>query len=145
VLTTTLLLHLGCVAPPPPAAAAQTGHAAPLIAEDVNEIIQAHAARFDAAINYDRDFDFDYFGFKTLERSYLLRINDAVAERPQHMFMRVAVGIHKTNVDAALETYELMSQRFFTHATPTLFNGGTPRPQLSSCFLLTMKEDSIDG
>lgn len=82
---------------------------------------------------------FDYFGFKTLERSYLLKVNGAIGERPQQMYMRVAVGIHKGDIDAAIETYELMSQRFFTHATPTLFNGGTPRPQLSSCFLLTMK------
>lgn len=88
---------------------------------------------------------FDYFGFKTLERSYLLRTHGEVAERPQHMFMRVAVGIHKDDIDSAIETYNLMSQRYFTHATPTLFNAGTPRPQLSSCFLLTMKDDSIDG
>lgn len=123
----------------------KTGAPAPLIAEDVNDIIQRNAAKLDDAIDYQRDFDFDYFGFKTLERGYLLRINDAVAERPQQMFMRVSIGIHKEDVDAAIETYNYMSQRFFTHATPTLFNAGTPRPQLSSCFLLTMKDDSIDG
>ena len=109
------------------------------------EIIAANAERLDAAMHYERDFDFDFFGFKTLERSYLLRIKDEVAERPQQMYMRVAVGIHKHDIDKAIETYDLMSLRFFTHATPTLFNGGTPRPQLSSCFLLTMRDDSIDG
>lgn len=124
---------------------AQTGEPAPLISEEVNSIIQANAGTFDAAMRYDRDFDFDYFGFKTLERSYLLRIDGEVAERPQQMYMRVCVGIHKADIAAALESYELMSQRYFTHATPTLFNGGTPRPQLSSCFLLKMKDDSIDG
>ena len=104
-----------------------------------------NADRLDGAIIYDRDFEYDYFGFKTLERSYLLRVHGKVAERPQQMIMRVAVGIHKTDIDAAIETYNLMSQGFFTHATPTLFNAGTPKPQLSSCFLLTMKEDSIEG
>ena len=94
---------------------------------------------------YDRDFEYDYFGFKTLERSYLMRCDGDIAERPQHMIMRVAIGIHGSDVDAAIETYELMSQKYFTHATPTLFNAGTPRPQLSSCFLLAMKEDSIEG
>jgi len=123
----------------------KTGEPAPLISEEVNTVIQANAETFDNAMRYDRDFDFDYFGFKTLERSYLLRIDGEVAERPQQMYMRVSVGIHKGDIAAALETYELMSQRYFTHATPTLFNGGTPRPQLSSCFLLKMKDDSIDG
>ena len=123
----------------------KTGAPAALIADDVAEIIEKNAARLDAAMRYERDFDFDFFGFKTLERSYLLRINNEVAERPQQMFMRVAVGIHKADIDAAIETYDLMSSRFFTHATPTLFNAGTPRPQLSSCFLLTMRDDSIDG
>jgi len=123
----------------------KTGAPAALIAEDVAEIIEKNAARLDAAMHYERDYDFDFFGFKTLERSYLLRINNEVAERPQQMFMRVAIGIHKADIDSAIETYDLMSQRFFTHATPTLFNGGTPRPQLSSCFLLTMRDDSIDG
>lgn len=123
----------------------ETHKPAPLIAEDVNEIIQANKDRLNSAIVYDRDFEYDYFGFKTLERSYLLRVHGKIAERPQHMIMRVAVGIHKTDIDAAIETYNLMSQGFFTHATPTLFNAGTPKPQLSSCFLLTMKDDSIEG
>lgn len=123
----------------------KTGLHAPLIAEDVHEIIQKNAQILDSTIIYDRDFGYDYFGFKTLERSYLLRLNGKVAERPQHMLMRVAVGIHKEDIDAAIETYNLMSERWFTHATPTLFNAGTPKPQMSSCFLLTMKDDSIDG
>lgn len=123
----------------------KNGEAAPLIADDVFEIIMANAARLDSEIVYDRDFDYDYFGFKTLERSYLLRVNGRVVERPQHMLMRVAVGIHKSDVAAAVETYHLLSQRWFTHASPTLFNAGTPRPQLSSCFLVAMKSDSIEG
>lgn len=123
----------------------KTGLHAPLIADDVHEIIQKNAQILDSTIIYDRDFGYDYFGFKTLERSYLLRLNGKVAERPQHMLMRVAVGIHKEDIEAAIETYNLMSERWFTHATPTLFNAGTPKPQMSSCFLLTMKDDSIDG
>lgn len=123
----------------------KTGENASLIHKDVFEVIQANAARLDAAIDYSRDFDYDYFGFKTLERSYLLKTEGKVVERPQHMIMRVAVGIHSNNIDAAIETYNLMSERWFTHATPTLFNAGTPKPQLSSCFLLTMKDDSIEG
>ncbi len=123
----------------------RTGHKAQLIADDVMQIIEEHAALLDSTIIYDRDFAFDYFGFKTLEKSYLLKINGKVVERPQHMFMRVAVGIHKNNIDSVIETYNLMSERWFIHATPTLFNAGTPKPQLSSCFLLTMKSDSIDG
>jgi ribonucleoside-diphosphate reductase alpha chain len=123
----------------------KTGKQAPLIATDVAEIIQANAQILDSTIIYDRDFGFDYFGFKTLERSYLLKLYGKVVERPQHMIMRVAVGIHKEDIDAAIETYNLMSERWFTHATPTLFNAGTPKPQMSSCFLLTMKDDSIDG
>lgn len=107
--------------------------------------MQENRERLDAAIIYDRDFEFDYFGFKTLERSYLLRMNGKVVERPQHLFMRVAVGIHGNDIDAAIETYNLMSERWFIHATPTLFNAGTPKPQLSSCFLLSMTEDSING
>jgi ribonucleoside-diphosphate reductase alpha chain len=118
---------------------------APLIADDVYEIIKKNAQELDSTIIYDRDFGYDYFGFKTLERSYLLRINGQVVERPQHMIMRVAVGIHKDDIASAIETYNLMSERWFTHATPTLFNAGTPKPQMSSCFLLTMKDDSIDG
>ncbi|KAJ1918697.1 ribonucleotide-diphosphate reductase subunit rnr1 [Mycoemilia scoparia] len=117
----------------------------PMIADSIYEIIKKNADQLDAAIDYNRDFNYNYFGFKTLERSYLLRINGKVAERPQHLIMRVAVGIHGEDISAAIETYNLMSQKFFTHASPTLFNAGTPRPQMSSCFLLTMKDDSIDG
>ena len=117
----------------------------PLIADDVMEVIQNNAEVLDSTIIYDRDFGFDYFGFKTLEKSYLLKINGAIAERPQHMYMRVAVGTHKHDIENVIKTYDLMSERWFTHATPTLFNAGTPKPQMSSCFLLTMKEDSIDG
>ena len=123
----------------------KTGHAAPLIADDVYEIIRANADELDSTIIYDRDFGYDYFGFKTLEKSYLLKIDGSVAERPQHMLMRVSVGIHKSDIAQAIKTYELMSERWFTHATPTLFNAGTPKPQMSSCFLLTMQDDSIDG
>jgi ribonucleoside-diphosphate reductase alpha chain len=122
-----------------------TGKRTPLIAEDVYEIIQKHAELLDSSIIYDRDFAFDYFGFKTIEKSYLFRVDGKVAERPQHMYMRVALGIHKEDIDSVIATYNLMSERWFTHATPTLFNAGTPKPQMSSCFLLTMKEDSIDG
>lgn len=123
----------------------KTGKKAPLIADDVYQIIKKNAQELDSTIIYDRDFGYDYFGFKTLERSYLLKINGKVAERPQHMVMRVAVGIHKDDIASVIETYNLMSERWFTHATPTLFNAGTPKPQMSSCFLLTMKDDSIDG
>ncbi len=123
----------------------KTGKKAPLIADDVHEIIQKNAQELDSTIIYDRDFGYDYFGFKTLERSYLLKLNGQVAERPQHMVMRVAVGIHKDDIASVIETYNLMSERWFTHATPTLFNAGTPKPQMSSCFLLTVKDDSIDG
>ncbi len=122
-----------------------TGRKMPLLADDVMEIIDANAELLDSSIIYDRDFGFDYFGFKTLEKSYLLRIDGEVSERPQHMYMRVAIGIHKEDVENAIKTYHLMSERWFTHATPTLFNAGTPKPQMSSCFLLTMKDDSIDG
>ena len=122
-----------------------TGKRTPLIAEDVYEIIQKNAELLDSSIIYDRDFAFDYFGFKTIEKSYLFRVDGKVAERPQHMYMRVALGIHKEDIDSVIATYNLMSERWFTHATPTLFNAGTPKPQMSSCFLLTMKEDSIDG
>jgi ribonucleoside-diphosphate reductase alpha chain len=122
-----------------------TGKSLPLIADDVMQIIEEHADILDSSIIYDRDYGFDYFGFKTLEKSYLMKVDGRVAERPQHMYMRVAIGIHKNNIDEAIKTYHLMSERWFTHATPTLFNAGTPKPQMSSCFLLTMKEDSIDG
>ncbi|KAI3427512.1 Ribonucleoside-diphosphate reductase [Psidium guajava] len=123
----------------------RSGLKSPLIADDVYEIIMKNAARLDSEIIYDRDFDYDYFGFKTLERSYLLKVQGKVVERPQHMLMRVAVGIHKDDIDSVIKTYHMMSQRWFTHASPTLFNAGTPRPQLSSCFLVCMKEDSIEG
>jgi ribonucleoside-diphosphate reductase alpha chain len=123
----------------------KTGQLASLISEDVYQIVMDNAQILDSTIIYDRDFGYDYFGFKTLERSYLLKLNGKVAERPQHMLMRVAIGIHKEDIDSAIETYNLMSERWFTHATPTLFNAGTPKPQMSSCFLLTMKDDSIDG
>jgi ribonucleoside-diphosphate reductase alpha chain len=123
----------------------KTGKHLPLLADDVWQIIQDNAELLDSTIIYDRDYGFDYFGFKTLEKSYLLRLDGKVAERPQHMFMRVAVGIHKEDIESAIKTYHLMSERWFTHATPTLFNAGTPKPQMSSCFLLTMKDDSIDG
>uniref|UniRef100_A0A453QUS1 Ribonucleoside-diphosphate reductase n=1 Tax=Aegilops tauschii subsp. strangulata TaxID=200361 RepID=A0A453QUS1_AEGTS len=123
----------------------RSGLLSPLIAEDIYEVIMKNAARLDSEIIYDRDFDYDYFGFKTLERSYLLKLGGVVVERPQHMLMRVSVGIHKDDIDSAIRTYHLMSQRWFTHASPTLFNAGTPRPQLSSCFLICMKDDSIEG
>lgn len=123
----------------------KNGKKSPLLADDVYEIIMQNSARIDSTLIYDRDYSYDFFGFKTLERSYLLRINGRIAERPQHMLMRVAIGIHKEDIDAAIETYELMSKKYFTHATPTLFNAGTPKAQMSSCFLLTMKNDSIDG
>ena len=122
-----------------------TGENASLIADDVYKIMMDNAEVLDSTIIYDRDFNFDFFGFKTLERSYLLKLDGQVAERPQHMYMRVAVGIHKDDIESAIETYNMMSEGWFTHATPTLFNAGTPKPQMSSCFLLTMKEDSISG
>jgi len=123
----------------------KTGQNAPLISKETWKVIHENAAELDDAIIYDRDFSYDYFGFKTLERSYLMKIDGKVVERPQHLLMRVAVGIHAEDISAAIETYNLLSEKWFTHATPTLFNAGTPKPQLSSCFLLTMKDDSIDG
>ncbi|NCU03804.1 MAG: ribonucleoside-diphosphate reductase subunit alpha, partial [Chitinophagaceae bacterium] len=123
----------------------KTGKKMPLVADDVMQIIEENADVLDSTIIYDRDYGFDYFGFKTLEKSYLLRIDEKIAERPQHMYMRVAVGIHKNDIEEAIKTYHLLSEKWMTHATPTLFNSGTPKPQMSSCFLLTMKEDSIDG
>lgn len=123
----------------------RTGKKAPLLSDEVFKVISENSEKLDSTIIYNRDFGYDYFGFKTLERSYLLKINGKIAERPQHMLMRVAVGIHLNDLDAAVETYELMSKKYFTHATPTLFNSGTPKPQMSSCFLLAMKDDSIDG
>ena len=123
----------------------RTNQKAPLLSDEVYEAIQANAEFLNSHIIYNRDFNYDYFGFKTLERSYLLKINGKIVERPQHMLMRVAVGIHLNDMESVIETYDLMSKKFFTHATPTLFNAGTPKPQMSSCFLLTMKDDSIDG
>ncbi|MHC0439129.1 ribonucleoside-diphosphate reductase subunit alpha [Flavobacterium sp. 3-210] len=123
----------------------RNGQEAPLIADDVYKVIQENAAFLDSHIIYTRDFNYDYFGFKTLERSYLLKINGKIVERPQHMLMRVSVGIHLDDLKSVIETYDLMSKKFFTHATPTLFNAGTPKPQMSSCFLLAMQDDSIDG
>ena len=124
---------------------AKTGENAPLLSKETYEFIRNHAAQLDSTIIYDRDYGYDYFGFKTLEKSYLLKLDGKIAERPQHMLMRVACGIHADDIEAAVETYHLLSEKWFTHATPTLFNAGTPKPQLSSCFLLTMKEDSISG
>ncbi|KAK5782364.1 ribonucleotide-diphosphate reductase subunit RNR1 PWA37_005368 [Arxiozyma heterogenica] len=122
-----------------------TGKRAPMISDDVYDIVMRHKDEINSAIVYDRDYQYNYFGFKTLERSYLLRLNGKVAERPQHLIMRVALGIHGEDIEAALETYNLMSLRYFTHASPTLFNAGTPKSQMSSCFLVAMKDDSIEG
>ena len=123
----------------------KAGREAPLIAEDVFEIITENKDKIEAAIDYKRDHCYDFFGFKTLERSYLLKVDGKIVERPQTMLMRVSIGIHKRDLESAFETYNLMSQKWFTHATPTLFNSGTPKPQMSSCFLLTMRDDSIEG
>ncbi|WBX68808.1 ribonucleoside-diphosphate reductase subunit alpha [Tenacibaculum dicentrarchi] len=123
----------------------RTDKKSPLLADDVYDIIQKNADKLDSTIIYSRDFNYDYFGFKTLERSYLLKLNGSIAERPQHMLMRVSIGIHKDDIEEAIATYELMSKKYFTHATPTLFNAGTPKPQMSSCFLLQMQDDSIEG
>ena len=123
----------------------RTGKKAPLLSDEVYKIIEKNSDKLDSSIIYNRDFSYDFFGFKTLERSYLLKLNGKIAERPQHMLMRVSIGIHLDDIDSALKTYELMSKKYFTHATPTLFNSGTPKPQMSSCFLLAMKDDSING
>ena len=123
----------------------RTGKKAPLLSDEVYTVIMDNKEKLDSTIIYNRDFGYDYFGFKTLERSYLLRMHGKIVERPQHMLMRVSIGIHKDDLESAIETYELMSKKYMTHATPTLFNAGTPKPQMSSCFLLTMKDDSIDG
>jgi ribonucleoside-diphosphate reductase subunit M1 len=117
----------------------------PMLSDFHDNIIQKNADRLNSAIVYDRDFNYQFFGFKTLERSYLLKIKGKVVERPQHMLMRVSVGIHGEDIDEAIETYNLMSEKLFTHASPTMFNAATVRPQLSSCFLLTMSDDSIEG
>lgn len=123
----------------------RNGKPAGMISKETYEIVRDNADLLDSVIVYERDFHYQYFGFKTLERSYLLKINGKIAERPQHMLMRVAVGIHGRDIERATETYNYMSQRYFTHASPTLFNAGTPHPQLASCFLVCMKDDSIDG
>ncbi len=123
----------------------KTDENAALVSTEVYGIIRANAKRLDEAVDYTRDYNYDFFGYKTLERSYLIKLDGKIVERPQHMLMRVSVGIHMDDIDAAIETYNLMSEKWFTHATPTLFNAGTPKPQLSSCFLLTMQDDSIDG
>ena len=123
----------------------KNGQKAGLISDETMSVVRQYADIVDSAIIYDRDYNFDYFGFKTLERSYLLRTYGKVVERPQHMLMRAAVGIHGADLESVIETYNLMSEKWFIHATPTLFNAGTPKPQLSSCFLLTMTEDSISG
>jgi len=124
---------------------AKTGEKSPAISKELYDVVQANADRIVTELAYSRDFEYDYFGFKTLERSYLLRVEGEIVERPQHMLMRVALGIHGTDIDAAMDTYHLLSEKWFTHATPTLFNAGTNKPQMSSCFLLSMKDDSIDG
>jgi len=123
----------------------KTGEPAGLISEKTHKVIKKNASLLNSTIIYDRDYNYDFFGFKTLEKSYLLKMDGKVVERPQHMLMRVAIGIHGEDVESAIETYNLLSEKWFTHATPTLFNAGTPKPQLSSCFLLKMKDDSIDG
>ena len=117
----------------------------PLVSKEILDIVEANKEWIESRLDFKRDYVFDYFGFKTLEKSYLMRINNKVVERPQHMWMRVSLGIHGSNIDHAIKTYDLMSQKYFTHATPTLFNAGTPRPQLSSCFLIGMENDSIEG
>ena len=117
----------------------------PLVSDELYSLVKTNGDFLDELIDYQRDFLIDYFGFKTLERSYLMKINGKIVERPQHMWLRVAIGIHGDNLYRIKETYDLMSNKYFTHATPTLFNSGTPRPQLSSCFLISMESDSIDG
>ena len=116
-----------------------------LIHDDIMAIVEANKAIINSLIDYERDYFFDFFGFKTLERAYLMRCNKIIVERPQHMLMRVALTIHGSNMEKVKETYDYMSQKYFIHATPTLFNAGTPRPQLSSCYLLSMEDDSIEG
>ena len=123
----------------------KTGAKSPLISEEVNALVKENKDVYNSAMIYDRDFNYDYFGFKTLSRAYLMSVNKKIVERPQHMIMRVSIGIHGSDTESVMKSYELMSQQYFTHATPTLYNAGTPKPQLSSCFLLTMQADSIDG
>lgn len=123
----------------------QNNSPAPLISDETWALVVKHKDVLEKAIDFKRDFNFDFFGFKTLERSYLVRCGGVIVERPQHMLMRVALGVHGDDIDNVLKTYDLLSQGWFIHATPTLFNAGTPKPQMSSCFLLAMKDDSIDG
>ena len=123
----------------------KTGDKAGMISDQVYKVITEHAKELDAMVVHDRDFNFDYFGFKTLEKSYLLKMFGEVAETPQHLYMRVAVGIWLDDLEMVQKTYDMLSQGLFTHATPTLFNAGTKRPQLSSCFLLDIDDDSIPG
>jgi len=123
----------------------KNGKPSPLVSDELISVVRENSVFLDGLIDCQRDFLIDYFGFKTLERSYLMKINGKTVERPQHMWLRVAIGIHGENLDRIKETYDLMSKKYFTHATPTLFNSGTPRPQLSSCFLISMESDSIDG
>lgn len=122
-----------------------SGRPTPMISDYHHSIVLKNADRLNSCIIYQRDFSYNYFGFKTLERSYLLKINDKIVERPQHMLMRVAVGIHGEDIDSVINTYNLLSEKYFTHASPTLFSAATPKPQLSSCFLLAMPEDSLQG
>ena len=117
----------------------------PVVTKEMFDLVEKHREALENSIVFDRDYLIDYFGFKTLERAYLMKIKNKIVERPQHMWMRVSLGIHKDNIDRVLETYEFMSQKYFTHATPTLYNAGTPKPQLSSCYLLAMESDSIGG
>ena len=123
----------------------KVGRDAPLLADDVYKCICENADKINEKLDYKRDFNYDFFGFKTLERGYLLKCDGKTVERPQHMLMRVSIGIHLNDLESAFETYDLMSNQWFTHATPTLFNSGTQKPQMSSCFLLAMREDSIEG
>lgn len=123
----------------------KTGKPASMISDDVYEFVSQNKNQLNSAMILDRDNNYSYFGFKTLERSYLLKCDGQIVETPQHMLMRVSCGIHCGDLEATIDTYNLMSLGYFTHASPTLFNSGTPHPQMSSCFLLTMTEDSIDG
>lgn len=123
----------------------KNGKHSPLIDESLYLLVKKNWQEINKVLDYNRDYAFDYFGFKTLEKAYLMRVNGKVVERPQHMWMRVSLGIHGADLSSAFNTYNLMSQKYFTHATPTLFNSGTPRPQMSSCFLISMENDSIDG
>lgn len=121
------------------------GQQSPLVSQELYDVVQKYGSELESMLDYSRDYLIDYFGFKTLERAYLMKINKETVERPQHMWLRVAVGIHGDNLEKVKETYDCMSQKYFTHATPTLFNAGTPHPQLSSCYLISMENDSIEG